>query len=126
MTDAPLPRKVHRIVWADGKPACVVAELVAINRSWWHVRHKDGSVTKHNGGSVSGPGSFMLRWYTHWTDAWIGEANRLLWLACFDFKDDKPIREARILLSETMAGAMDEAMEMGKLLGAIERKEPPP
>lgn len=47
---------------AAGKPTCQMAELVAVKGAWWHVKHADGSVTRHNGGAIGrGPRAYTGR-----------------------------------------------------------------
>lgn len=36
----------------DAGVSCITATRIAVRGSWWHIRHKDGSISKHNGGYV--------------------------------------------------------------------------
>lgn len=65
---------------AAGKPTCQMAERVALKGAWWHIKHADGSVTRHNGGLIGcGP-----RAYTGRIPNAIGSRYELTMLAAYE------------------------------------------
>lgn len=119
MPDAtPRGQELFRIVWRDGRPVSIQAELVKRDGCWWHVRHADGSITTHNGGGFpkSDPAWFLGRWQPTIQEAWLNEANRLFVLNGIQSESEhrSTYREQHwsVVLS-----AMDEAYRLGVLVG---------
>ena len=116
-----MPQQLFRIVWRDGAPVSVRAELVRKEGSWWYVRHPDGSITTHNGGGFakSDTAWFLGRWNTTISDAWLNEANRLFVLAGIASEIDhrSTYREQHW---QVVQAAMEDAYELGKLIGSCE------
>lgn len=112
---------VFRIVWKDEKPECVVAELDKKVGAWWHIRHKDGSVTKHNGGAFGkdDPAWFLGRWQETVRGAWLNEANR--WFVLAGIESEAEHRSSyRARHWAVVKNAMADAFEYGKIVSAIE------
>lgn len=119
MTNPVVPRSIFRIDWRDGKPVCVTANLININRSWWTIQHADGTETKCNGGSVPGPDSFMNRWRDSVPEAWIAEANRLFVLACCEKELGREAEPIRYKHWDVLEAMWADAVDAGHLLASM-------
>ena len=85
------PVRVFTVVCRDGRYVCVSAELTERRGSWWYVTHKDGSVTRHNGGRP---------WRRTVPEAWFSATRKVAWAfwrdgVAFALKEKRPGGDAR-------------------------------
>ena len=104
---------VYRVLWRDDRPVLVGCEVVQRKRSWWHLRHADGTVTKHNG-----LGEYQEHIIDAWLDAILSEVVKYEMLGP---PDGKP-RDYYMRRVETLAvAAMQNLYDFGELKGILNK-----